>query len=68
MKYVKDLFTENGFKTIEEVHVSREICTNANILCGYKIIKTVFGCSREIIAAHESKFINIKIKDSLILM
>ena len=57
IKYVKDLFTENGFKTIEEV--SREICTNTNVLCEYKIIKTVFRYTGEIIDGHESKFINI---------
>ena len=56
--YVKDLFTENGFKTIEEV--SREICTNTNILCDFKIIKKVFRYTRKIIAGQESKFINIK--------
>ena len=60
IKYVKDLFTENGFKTIEDV--SREICTNTNGLCEYKIIKTVFKFTREIIDGHESNFINIKNK------
>ena len=60
IKYVKDLFTENGFKNIQEV--SREICTNTNVLCEYKIIKTVFRYTREIIDGQESKFINIKNK------
>ena len=34
IKNVKDLFTENGFKTIEEV--SREICTNTNVFVNTK--------------------------------
>ena len=57
IKNVKDLFTENGFKTIEEA--SREICTNTYVLYEYKIIKTVFRYTGEIIDGHESKFINI---------
>ena len=42
--------------------MNREICTITNVLCEYKIIKTVFRYTREIIEGQESKFINIKNK------
>ena len=74
IKYVKDLFKENRFKTIEEV--SREICTTRKkklysqstfVLQMYFVntislwIQFFFRCTREVIDGQESTFINIKI-------
>ncbi|XP_056008394.1 uncharacterized protein LOC125674557 [Ostrea edulis] len=60
IKYVKDLFNDSGFKTIDEI--SKEICKKANVLCEYKIVKSAFKYIREKIHGYESKFINIKDK------
>ena len=38
--YVKDLFTENGFKTLEEIGVN--IVNKRNWLCEYNIICKIF--------------------------
>lgn len=38
--YVKDLFTDNGFKSLYEI--GDEVCSKANLLCEYKIICSAF--------------------------
>ena len=59
IKYVKDLFIENEFKTINDVRNTLDC--KANYICEYKIIKSIFKNQIEKLK-HHANFINIKNK------
>lgn len=52
--YVKDKFTDNGFKSLDEI--SDEVYKKANLLCEYKIRSSAFKYIWNIVDGIQAKF------------
>ena len=56
--YVKDLFTDNGFKSLEEIGV--DLLQKRNWLCEYKIVCNIFKRYEKLFNYGMCSFVNIK--------